>query len=479
MGSGRAGCIKSGHPFALSAVALPAVALALVALTGTALLAAPPAMAQTLTDTLVTAYTVSPVLDAARARQRATDEGVPRALSGWRPNVSLTGQAGRAWEDLRVYSTNGATVFQPDARNPYNAYLNVRQSLYAGGRTTADVARSEALVLQGRAGLVGTEQSVFLDALSAHVDVVRDRRVLDLQREGVEVFARQLQAVQRRRERGDVTTTDVAQAEARHAQAIADFRAAQGNLEISRANFLRIVGVAPPEPLAQPAAASGLPATLAAAQALARTDNPQVQSAQIAMDVARHDVSLVQGERLPTVDLVGQAGRDEQYSNQVGRDIAQVTVQVAAPLYTGGATEARIRSAKQTLSSRIGDHAAAVLVADNDCARGWYALESNRARIVAVTEQVRAARAAVVGYEAEVRGGTRSVIDQLNAEQDRLNAEVALVRAQREEIFASYQLLAAVGRLNVPAMNLPTQPYDATAYYRAVRNKWWYDTDIQ
>lgn len=445
-----------------------------------AVLACAPASAQTLTDTLVAAYTTSPVLDSARARQRATDEGVPRALGGWRPNVALTGQAGRTWENLRIYSTNGnGTIYNPDARNPYNGYLGVRQSLYAGGRTTADIARAEALVLQGRAGLVGTEQDVFLQALGAHLDVVRDRRLVDLQREGVDVFARQLQGVQRRRERGDVTTTDVAQAEARHAQAIADYRAAQGNLEISRANFLRVVGSPPPEPLVQPAAAAGLPPTLDAAKAAAQQDNPQVQSALIALDVARHDIALVEGERRPTVDLVGQAGRDEQYGNQVGRDLAQVMVQVTAPLYTGGATEARIRSAKQTLSSRVGDHAAAVLAADNEAARGWYALEANRARIVAVTEQVRAARAAVVGYEAEVRGGTRSVIDQLNAEQDRLNAEVNLVRTQREELYASYQLLAAMGRLNVPAMNLPTEAYDPTAYYRSVRNKWWYDTDIK
>ncbi len=442
-----------------------------------AALSVAPATAQTLTDTLVTAYNVSPVLDGARARLRATDEGVPRALSGWRPNVSVTGQAGRTWENLRIYSTNGGTVFQPNARNPYNGYLIVRQSLYAGGRTTADVARAEALVLQDRANLVATEQNVFLDALGAHADLVRDRRVADLLREGVDIFARQLQAVRRRRERGDVTTTDVAQAEARHAQAIADYRAAEGSLEISRANFLRIVGAPASEPLTQPEAATGLPPTLDAAQAMGREDNPRVQVAQIALDVARQDIAVVEGERLPTVDLVGQAGRDEQYSNQVGRDIGQVMVQVNAPLYTGGGTEARIRAAKQSLSAKTSDYAAAVLLSDNDCARGWYALESNRARIVAVVEQVRAARAAVQGYEAEVRGGTRSVIDQLNAEQDRLNAEVNLVRAQREEIFASYQLLQAVGRLNVPAMNLPTQPYDPTAYYRAVRNKWWYDTD--
>lgn len=437
-----------------------------------------PASGQTLTDTLISAYNTSPVLGAGRARLRETDEGVPRALSGWRPNVSLSAQAGRTWENLRVYSTNGGTVFEPNARNPYNGYLTVRQSLYAGGRTTADVARAEALVLQDRANLVTTEQTVFLDALGAHVDLVRDRRVVDLLREGVDIFARQLQAVRRRRERGDVTTTDVAQAEARHAQAIADYRAAEGNLEISRANFLRIVGVPAPEPLTQPETAASLPATLAAAQATAREDNPRVQAAQIALDVGRQDIALAEGERRPAVDLVGQAGRDEQYSNQVGRDLAQVMVQVTAPLYTGGGTEARIRAAKQALSARTGDYAAAVLNSDNECARGWYALESNRARIVAVVEQVRAARAAVQGYEAEVRGGTRSVIDQLNAEQDRLNAEVNLVRAQREEIFASYQLLSAIGRLNVPAMNLPTQPYDPTAYYRSVRNKWWYDTDV-
>ncbi len=463
--------LKSGRASLGEFAGISALAVAIA-------LGAAPATGQTLTDTLVSAYGASPVLDAGRARLRATDEGVPRALSGWRPNVSVTGQAGRTWENLRVYSTNGGTVFEPNARNPYNGYLIVRQSLYAGGRTTADVARAEAQVLQDRANLVATEQTVFLDALGAHVDVVRDRRVADLLREAVAIFARQLEAVRRRRERGDVTTTDVAQAEARHAQAIADYRAAEGNLEISRANFLRIVGSPPPEPLAQPAAASGLPTTLAAAQTIAREDNPRVQVAQIALDVGRQEIALAESERRPSVDLVGQAGRDEQYSNQVGRDLAQVMVQVTAPLYTGGGTEARIRAAKQSQSARNSDYAAAILTSDNECARGWYALEANRARIVAVVEQVRAARAAVQGYEAEVRGGTRSVIDQLNAEQDRLNAEVNLVRAQREEIFASYQLLSAIGRLNVPAMNLPTQPYDPTAYYRSVRNKWWYDTDV-
>lgn len=425
---------------------------------------------QTIEEALAAAYRTNPQLLAERARLRALDEGVPRALSNWRPTVTVTGEAGRA-HDWTRQEVDDTTTSRRNWRSPATASLTVRQPLYRGGRTLAETSRAENLVQQGRAQLQITEQSVLLDAATAYANLLREQAVLDLNINNEQVLQRQLDAARDRFQVGEITRTDVSQAEARLSRARADRILAEGNLASARANFLRIIGQVPTR-LSTPRLPPNLPATEAEALRAA-VGNPAVIAAQFSERAARDSVDLVAGELLPTVSLQGELSRlDEVQVPGLERDVAEITAVVSIPLYQAGSVEARLREAKHSAGQ------ARILVedtlrrAEEDITRAWEALTTARASIEAFQSQIRAAEIALEGVEQEARVGARTVLDVLDAEQELLDARVSLVRAQRDEVVAAYQLAAATGRLTAQALSLPVEIYDPTAHYNATRERW-------
>lgn len=437
-----------------------------------ALMIGTPAQAQSMEETLATTYRTNPQLLADRARLRALDEGVPRALSNWRPTVSLSAEAGRGRDRLRSENDSSTTTTSFQTRTPQTATVSVRQPLYRGGRTLAETSRAENLVLQGRAQLQSTEQSVLLDAATAYTNLLQDQAVLDLNINNEQVLQRQLDAARDRFQVGEITRTDVSQAEARLSRARADRIQAEGNLTASRANFLRIVGE-PPARLSPTRTPPVLPTNEAQALAAAAADNPAVVAARYAERAARDDVDLVAGELLPTVSLQGDLSRqDEVQTRGFDRDVAEITAVLSVPLYQAGSVDARVREAKQIASQRR------ILVEDTlsrakeDATRTWEALTTARARIQAFQAQIRANEIALEGVEQEARVGSRTVLDVLDAEQELLDAKVSLVRAQRDEIVSGYQLAAAMGRLTAQSLSLPVQVYDPALNYNRTRDRW-------
>jgi outer membrane protein len=436
-----------------------------------ALMAPLAAQAQSIEETLAATYRTNPQLLADRARLRALDEGVPRALSNWRPTVSLSAEAGKGRDRLRT-DTDGTTSKTTQNRTPQTATLSVRQPLYRGGRTLAETSRAENTVLQGRAQLQSTEQSVLLDAATAYTNLLQDQAVLDLNINNEQVLQRQLDAARDRFQVGEITRTDVSQAEARLSRARADRIQAEGNLTSSRANFLRVVGD-PPARLSPARAPANLPGTEAQAINLAVSENPAVVAARYSERAARDDVDLVAGELLPTLSVQGDLTRQEEIQVRgFERDVAEVTAVLSVPLYQAGSVDARVREAKQTASQRR------ILVEDTtrrakeDATRTWEALTTARARIQAFQAQIRANEIALEGVEQEARVGSRTVLDVLDAEQELLDAKVNLVRAQRDEIVSGYQVAAATGRLTAQALALPVEVYDPALNYSRTRDRW-------
>jgi outer membrane protein len=431
------------------------------------------AQAQTMEEVLALTYRTNPQLSADRARQRATDEGVPRALSNWRPTVTVSSQAGKARDRLRQEVANGNTVKVDANRTPEVATVQVTQPLYRGGRTLAETSRAENIVLQGRAQLQSTEQSVLLDAATAYTNLLQDQAVLDLNINNEQVLQRQLDAARDRFQVGEITRTDVSQAEARLSRARADRIQAEGNLTSSRANYVRIVGQ-PPGRLSPARVPNVLPGTEADALNIAAAENPAVISARYAERAARDDVDLVAGEFLPTVSLQGTVSRQhETQTAGLERDVAEASVVLSVPLYQAGSVDARVREAKQTAMQRRITAEDTIRRAREDATRTWEALTTARARIQAFQAQIRADEIALEGVEQEARVGSRTVLDVLDAEQELLDAKVNLVRAQHDEIVASYQLAAALGRLTAQSLKLAVEVYDPTAYYNRTRERWW------
>jgi outer membrane protein len=152
---------------------------------------------------------------------------------------------------------------------------------------------------------------------------------------------------------------------------------------------------------------------------------------------------------------------------------AAATVQLSVPIYAGGGEYATIRQAKETLGQRRLDLDTAREQVQSTVTQAWGQLQAAKAQIAATTAQVAAAEIALNGVREEARVGQRTTLDVLNAQQDLVNARVALVTAQRDRVVASYTVLAAVGSLSPQVLGLGITTYDPTVHYHQVRDSWW------
>jgi len=445
-----------------------------------------PAAAQSLEEALASAYRSNPELLAQRAALRAVDEQVPRAMSQWRPTVQVTGNTGFA----RDYNATTTTVFNGDGtsdrqtannqrvRRPYTATLQATQPLYRGGRSTAELARAEANIQASRALLSVTEQRVLLDAATAYINLARELAVLDLNTNNVQVLQRQLEAARDRFQVGEITRTDVSQAEARLAQAQAARTGSEGNVNTARAAYLRVVGQEAVRPAVPAVPVALLPGSAAEARDVALASNPAVVQARFTHEAAGHDVALIEGEKLPTVGLQADAIRGvETQTRGVQRDTVDLLLTFTVPIYQQGLTDARVREAKQTQGQRRTQIDVSQRQVTDEANRAWQQLQTARAQIASFQAQIRANEIALEGVSQEARVGSRTVLDVLNAEQELLNSRVSLVQAQRDQVLASFQLLSATGRLTARTLSLPVEYYDPEAYAKATRDRW-IGTDI-
>lgn len=460
---------KDPVPFRPRRIASLAAALMGISATGAA--------AQTLTEALVAAYNTNPVLLGARAQLRAVDENVPQALAGWRPTVVLSGAAGYAEATSRTRAVSPTTrqnfsLYSDIDRDTLNLNATITQPLYRGGRTVAQTRRAENQVYAQRARLLQTEQQVMQDAVNAYAAVIRDQELLRLNQNNVQVLSRQLQATNERFRVGEITRTDVAQAESRLAGARAQREQAEGNLQISRATFQRVIALVPtrlvpPQVLVPPVR------TAQDAVATAGRNNPTVVAALFDEAAARDNIDLQFGALLPTASVQGQTFRIDNNTGR-GQRIsgAQVTANLSVPLYQGGAEHAAVRQARQQAQQARQVVEDAQRLAAQQARQAWEALSTARAQVRSVRSQIRAQEIALDGVQREAVVGSRTTLDVLNAEQELLNARTSLVQALANEVTASYQLAQTLGRLTARDLGLPVELYNVEAYYQAVRNRW-------
>ena len=419
--------------------------------------------AQTLEEALVAAYLTNPRLEAERANVRATDELVPQARAGFRPTLSLNSNAGITWQD---------TDFGTDTFTPFTNSLSLNQPLYRGGETTASVRRAEAVVRADRAALGAAEQQLLLDAAAAYTDVLAAQAVLDLANNNVQRLRRQLEATQDRFEVGEVTRTDVAQAEARVSQAISDQVQAAGALLATKATFRRVIGLEP-QSLVRPTPLAGLPASEEEARRVAAEINPNIIAARFNATAARADVDVALSALRPRLSLNGElTNANEPTATIDNQTSASLGASLTVPLYQGGAEYARVRQTKQILRQRLDQLDETGRAVFEEVTAAAQQLETATAQIRSITDQVRAAEIALEGARQEALVGARTTLDVLDLEQDLFQAQVSLVQAARDEIVASYRLKAAIGQLTVTELDLPVEPYEAEAHYRDVRGKW-------
>ena len=315
-----------------------------------------PACAETLEEALADAYLINPVLNAERARLRATDEQVALAKSGLRPFVSGSadwnyvdqnsdrGGGGGNAVDLGAggLTTDGVT-------HPHGYSVQLTQPLFEGFQNLNAVRQAKATVQAAREALRSVEQTVLLDAATTYVNVVRDQAIVRLRENDVSVLSEQLKATKDRFDVGEVTRTDVAQAEARRSEALATLAAAQANLKTSRAAYEQIIGH-PPGNLVTPASIRHLlPANINEAMTLGDGENPIILASVYNEESSLYAVQQIMGELLPEVTLEAQyEKRFDQSQSLKELETTTVTGRVNVPFYQGGGVAARVRQAKET-----------------------------------------------------------------------------------------------------------------------------------
>lgn len=418
--------------------------------------------AQSLEEALVSAYLTNPELEAQRSALRATDELVPQALSDWRPTLSIDGSS--TFSDVETPTEEGQL-------NTLSGSLILDQNVYAGGEISANVDRAERLVRLERARLQAIEQDVLLDGVVAYMNLLTDLAVLELATQNEDRLRRQLQAARDRFEVGEVTRTDVAQAEARVAGAIAERVQAEGNIQSSEATYRAVINQEPVS-LSAPEVLPQLPGTEAGAQELAQSFNPNLAAAQFDLAAARSDVDIADSALLPRLSVRGELTYTEEPSLALDRQrVAAIGANLRVPLYQGGGEYARVRQTKQLVRQRRDDLEATFRAVREEVTAAWQELTTARTNIDSFTEQVRAAEIALEGARQEALVGQRTTLDVLDQENELFQAEVDLVRAQRNQIVAGYRLKAAVGELTAEGIDLPVEPYEDEAYYERVRDK--------
>jgi len=430
-----------------------------------------PARAEGLPEALARAYQTNPQLNAERARQRGTDENLPQALAGYRPQIVASLAAGLQ----SVRNLLPDNTIQTATLRPWTIGVTVSQVLFNGFKTVNSVRVAGFQVMSGREALRNVGQGVLLDAVTAYMNVTANNALYEAQRANVQVLREILATTKRRLDAGDVTPTDTAQAEARLSRGLADLNTAEVTWAISKELYTQVIGEVPSQLAPATPVDRLVPETQAAAIETARHQHPAVLGASYDVDTAQTTIRVAESSLLPTASVQAGASRSVQTDlslTTTSTNQASILGQVNVPIYDGGMAASQTRQAKEIASQsrlvldQVRNQTRTAVVS------AWVANEGSKIALKAVESEVHAADIALQGVRREAQGGQRTTIDVLNAQQDLTNARSRQIMAQRDRVIASYTLLSAVGRLDVHTLNLNTPDYLPEVHYHQVRDAW-------
>jgi len=441
----------------------------------TAIVLPAPAAADTLRDALNGTYRTNPILQGARAQQRATDESVPLEKSAGRPNASASSQY------IEFVKQSSSSFSSPD--RALNAGVDLGVPIYSGGAVRNSIKSAENRVEAGQADLRGTESALFTQTVAAYMDVIRGEALVELSANQVQVLRVSTEATSDRFEIGDLTRTDVAQSQSRLALAQGDFRSAQANLIAAREDYIRLTGMAPDD-LQPPPPLPGLPASIEAAVATALADNPDIIAARERADASRFDVNVAGSGRLPRVSIF-TGGDYSNFLGSIGSTVPGVTlsqsstgvqagVQVSVPIFQGGRPAALQRQAQARSAAAQENIVAAERDVISQVRSAWASWQAATQIILSTQTAVDAASLSLEGVRAENTVGNRTILNILDAEQELVFARSQLVTARRNAYVAGFSLLAAMGRAEARDLGLADDGplYDPQVNYDRVKGKW-------
>ncbi|MEM7061287.1 MAG: TolC family outer membrane protein [Pseudomonadota bacterium] len=428
--------------------------------TAALIIPAQPVIADSLADAMVKSLKSSPELDLNRSNVKVLSEQAVQARAQGRTQVQGTVNVTTQFNDLREF------VY------PTQLQLDVTQPLFTGGQVENSTEAAEIRITAEEARQIATEQTILLNAVTAFSDVRRDMTLVSLGRNNVRVIKEQLRAARERFDVGEVTRTDVAQAEARLAAARGQLAAQVGALQNSREAYKRVVGEYPKELDPLPPLPD-LPDDIDQAVSISLTDQPNIRAARLEQLAARSDVRTAIGALLPQISIQGQVRNlDTLGIENDSTSDASLGLQITIPFYTGGANHSNVREAQALVESRNADIATVLRDTAQQVGVAWSDLRVSRATINAGKLEVRAAQIAFEGVQEEAKVGARTTLDVLDAEQELLDARGDLVSARRDEYVASYNLLFSIGKLTADHLGLDLgNGAPQESYYAQVKDR--------
>ena len=426
---------------------------------------------------LAKAYLTNPDINAQRATVRQTDENVPTANAGYLPKVSAFGNAGVAHQNgnLVQASSNGVSDTNYALGTLPRGYgVQASQTIFDGYQTINKIRSAESQVLGAREELRNTEQNTLLSGVTAYMDVLQNSAIVELDRNNVDVLKEQLRETKDRFTVGEVTRTDVAQAEASLASANATLLSDQAVLEASVATYRQVIGdepktLAPVKPLVKP-----LPKTLPLAIDISQVEHPAIVAQEHGVDAALLSVKIAEGVLYPQASVTAQLAQNYDVNGTPGQRLfqAQLAGQLTIPIYQGGAEYAGIRQSKESLTVQELKASSTRDQIRQNVVAAWGRLQAATGVVKAARASVAANEVALAGVREEAKVGQRTTLDVLNAQQALLQSRTQLVRAEHDQVVFSYSLLSSVGRLNVPTLGLAVAEYDPGVHYDQVKDKW-------
>jgi outer membrane protein, adhesin transport system len=405
------------------------------------------ALATTIQESIEAALETNPEVGVVAADREAIEQELRQARAEYLPSIDVRGSVGPEYTDTpitrnRDFEDDTETLLRSESQ------LTLTQMLFDGFATQSEVQRQIARMDSASYRVEEAAEFIALDAVEAHLDVLRNQALLELARENLEQHRRILGQVRLLEDQGAGSIADVRQTESRLAEAQSSLALAQGNLRDAEAFYLAVVGSPPIDLDEGVAPAFALPESPDASAAAASVDSPTVQLANADIDVAQAELRAARAGYYPNLDLELGAAAGDNLDGLEGRDVnAQALLVLRYNLFRGGGDIAREREAFLRVKEARENLRVAQRDAEEEARVAYHALLTARARLEALRDGVDAQRSTRAIYAQQFDLGQRGLLDLLDAENELFNDRSNLVTATFTETFAVYRVLAVVGAM--------------------------------